>query len=302
MSNVCILCHTNDFARELYPSNVRESDLNVHVFSARRLPDRLHGRILRCGACGLVYASPLLDTSRLADLYAKSTYTYNEEEPYIQRTYGRYIARARHVLQHQAKPLSYLDVGCGNGFMLQEALAQGFEEVCGVEPSQHAIDQANPSVRSRILHGMFSRTLMGDRRFDLVTCFQTLDHLTEPVAFVRECLSILKPGGAVLFINHNIASLTARLLGEHCPMIDIEHTYLHTPATMRRLFSEQGFTDIQVFAVRNDYPIHYWMHLVPGPHALKTSVIRRLKSIALGRIVLPLYAGNLGLIARKPQE
>ena len=103
----------------------------------------------------------------------------------------------------------------------------------------------------------------------------------------------------MLFINHNIASFTARILKERCPMIDIEHTFLHTPSTMRALFDEKGFIDISVFGVRNDYPLHYWAHLLPGPQTLKMPIVRFLKHSPLERIVIPLYAGNLGLIARK---
>ncbi len=196
--------------------------------------------------------------------------------------------------------LSYLDIGCGNGFMLGAARELGFDDPWGVEPSTHAIDHVQPDMRGRILHSMFSLSLLQEKRFDAISCFQVLDHIPDPSAFVREILRALKPGGAVLSINHNIDSLTARILKERCPMIDIEHTFLHTPSTMRALFERAGFTNISVYAVRNDYPLHYWAHLLPMPHTLKTPLVRFLRRSPIGRAVIPLYAGNLGLIGRKP--
>lgn len=297
----CIICNTTEYEEGLYPSNVSEADLNTAVFSARRLPDRLHGRVVRCRQCGLVYTNPQVDTERLSHLYERSAYTYEGEERYIRRTYQRELSRLIPLLRDRKNPsLSYLDIGCGNGFMLGAAKELGFDDPWGVEPSTHAIAQLNPEMKGRIVQGMFSLTLLGDKRFDTISCFQALDHIPDPAAFVREAFAALKPGGAVLFVNHNIASLTARILKERCPMIDIEHTFLHTPSTMRALFGRTGFVDIRVFPVRNDYPLHYWMHFLPAPRNLKTPIVGFLKRSRLGRIIIPLYAGNLGLIACKP--
>lgn len=296
---VCILCGNNNAATQLYASTVSSDHMNAAVFSARRLPDRIHETILRCKKCGLVYPTKLIDPSTLSHLYEKSVYTYGDEESFIRRTYQRYLKRVLTILSHQTRPLSYLDIGCGNGFMLGAAKEIGFDDVWGVEPSLHAIEKADDAYRRQIVQGMFSADLFPDKRFDAISCFQTLDHIPDPVGFVRSCLALLKPGGCVLFINHNIASLTARILGERCPMIDIEHTYLHTPATMRQLFGNEGYGDIEVFSVRNDYPVHYWFHLVPGPRKIKEPILAWLKKSKLGSIVLRLYPGNLGLIARK---
>jgi len=132
---VCAVCGTNDHARELYPGNVRESDLNAQVFSARRSPDRLHGRILRCGQCGLVYASPLPPRELLATLYASSTYTYGDVEDTVAATYARYINRVLREMRAEGHPpRTALDIGCGNGFVLKEMLALGIPDVRGIEP------------------------------------------------------------------------------------------------------------------------------------------------------------------------
>ncbi len=274
----------------------------MDVFSARRMPDRLHGNVVQCETCGLIFASPLVDPAKLSHLYLVSKYTYQEEESFIQKTYARYIEKAAKQLDPSAKPWSFLDIGCGNGFMLLSAKKIGFENVYGLEPSSDAIAQADPSVKANIIQGMFSKELVGENKYDLITCFQTLDHITEPDKFVRECLAALKPGGKVLFINHNIASLPARILGEKCPMIDIEHTYLHTKKTMDMLFTKEGFTNVQVFGVRNDYPIHYWTYMLPMPKGLKKTLVSLLNFKPLNKLLIPLYAGNLGLIAEKPRS
>lgn len=294
---ICVLCKTDRDAQVLYPKNFSDEDVNPEVFSARRLPDRIHETILRCRRCGLVYPQHLLDPLKLHALYKASRFRYSEEEPSIRRTYARYLRKVLPLLREQAHPWSLLDIGCGNGFMLSAAGELGFEEAVGIEPSSHAIESADPAIRAQILQGMFCPELLGGKRFDAITCFQTLDHIPDPVRFVADCFVVLKPGGCALFINHNIASWTARILGERCPMIDIEHTYLHTPRTMRLLFERVGFRVANVFPVRNDYPLSYWVHLFPGLRSAKKHITRALRATGIGMIPLPLYAGNLGLIA-----
>ena len=299
---VCALCHTNQFAKKLYDANVSPDDINPEIFSARRLPDRIHETIYRCEQCGLVYPEHLIDPALLSKLYEQSVYTYDSEETHITRTYARYVRKAFARLKNQPHPLSYMDIGCGNGFMLTAAKEIGFEEAWGLEPSEHAIEKADPSIRGNIVKGMFSAEMFGDRKFDLITVFQTLDHIPDPVSFITDIYKILKPGGLVMCINHNIASLTARILGERCPMIDIEHTFLHTPHTMHLMFERAGYTDIDVFSVRNDYPVYVWLRLLPFPKGFKIGMITFLRKIFIGNIIIPVYPGNLGLIGRKPDS
>lgn len=295
--SVCILCGTNDHAATLYPATVTLEDFNPTVFSARRSPDRIHGEILRCARCGLVYPREILDPPLLAELYRESTHTYAGMELFLRRTYLRYVKKALARFPKKGEGRKSMDIGCGNGFLLPDMRKLGFDAY-GLEPSSDAVARAEPDMRSRIRLGMASPETLPPQSFDLVTCFQTLDHIADPVAFLRVCFASLTPGGVVLFINHNIASWTAKILGELCPMIDIEHTYLHTKGTMRLLFERAGFTDIEVFSVRNDYPLWYWIHLLPLAPSRKTALMKIMRPFR--NLVLPLSAGNLGLIARKP--
>src|SRR3989338_9135143 len=260
------------------------------------MPDRIHGDVFRCATCGLLLPGRVLDATMLGELYRSSTHEYGDMEPFIRSTYMRYVRRALMHL-NTARPRACIDIGCCNGFMLPVLEEAGFDAF-GIEPSADAAAKADPRIRSRILQGVASPELLPPNRYDMITCFQTLDHLPDPVSFVKLCFQALRPGGIVLFINHDARSWTARLLGERSPIIDIEHTYLPTQHTMRMLFERSGFTGISVFSVRNDYPLWYWLHLLPVP--AKKWLLRGLKRSHLGSVVLPLYAGNLGLIARKP--
>ncbi len=61
----CAICGTLGNIATVYESNFRAADLTSEVFSARRSPDRLHYRIVRCRACGLLRSDPVLSAAAI---------------------------------------------------------------------------------------------------------------------------------------------------------------------------------------------------------------------------------------------
>src|SRR5579859_904386 len=237
----CAICGTFANADQLYPPTYGEDSFNEHVFSARRSPDAIHYRIVRCRACGLVRSDPAADQASLLGLYERSSLDYAAEIPNLRRTYGRYLARAR----RRSTGRSLLEIGCGSGFMLEEALAQGYGAVRGVEPSRKAIAAAAPSVRDSIVPGIIAPGQFSPGEFDTVCMFQVFDHLPEPGAVVDQVRLLLSAGGVLLCFNHNVESLSARLLGGRSPIIDIEHCFLYSPRTMRMFLERHGFDVVE---------------------------------------------------------
>jgi SAM-dependent methyltransferase len=289
----CAICGSHTPASVLFEANFDPSHLNAEVFSARRLPDRIHYRMVKCLQCSLVRSDPIARPDLLAQLYQASTFTYSAELESLKSTYGRYIAE----LGAKGR---LLDVGCGNGFVLEVAQAQGFAEVWGVEPSADAIRQAHPDLQGQIKESIFREGLFEDNFFDVICFFQVLDHLPDPLAVLKSALQALKPGGVILAINHDIEALQARLLGSRSPIVDIEHTYLYSKQTQQRLFEAAGLQVAHSFDVTNQYPLHYWLQLFPLPALLKRPSIALSKAIGLGHLPLALKVGNQGLVARKP--
>lgn len=294
----CAICQMSAADKELYPANFKPTDLTPEVFSARRLPDRLHYRIVRCQECGLVRSNPILKEEALSALYAKSRFTYEQESLFAADTYAHYFHQA---LLHIIRPLNemtLLEVGCGNGFFLEKARMLGLREIFGVEPSQHAVEQAG-EVKKRIHNGMFTSGLYPNEHFDIICVFQVFDHINQPNEFLSTCHRYLKRNGILLMINHNIGALTARLLGRKCPMIDIEHPFLYDKKTFRKILEKNQFNIVRLFDVDNCYPLSYWLKLAPLPNAFKSGLTKTIEKSFLAKLPVKMRLGNMGMIARK---
>jgi SAM-dependent methyltransferase len=295
----CAICGTEGHASELYPANFDLQALNPAVFSARRLPDRVHYRLMKCKTCGLVRSDPIADPALLAQLYHESTFTYTDEVADLKRTYGRYLAK---LDEYVARKDTLLEIGCGNGFFLQQALAQGYRSVRGVEPSRAAVSQAAPEVRDAIVCDLMRPGLFALGTVDVICLFQVFDHVPDPGTLLDACFAVLRPGGLVLSINHNITAVSARLLGERSPIVDIEHTYLYSPATMARIFGAHGFGIRGAGSVRNHYALRYLVRLLPLPAGPKRAALAWLQRHSIGSLRLWVPLGNLYLVAQKPAE
>lgn len=291
----CAICEKNNFS-QVYSANFDARSLNTSTFSARRMPDRVHYQIVRCNDCGLLYSTPILEQEKIEKLYKQSFMSYDSHVANLQKTYGHYLSRLE---SYGAKKGKILEIGCGNGFFLEEAKRQGYEEVYGIEPGKKSVEKAKSDIQKNITIDVFKPGIYKKNFFDVVCCFQTLDHIIDPNSLLKEVYNILKKDGFVLFLNHNEASFSSILFKEKSPIIDIEHTYLFNKKTMRMLFEKHGF---KVFDIASSFNIHtmsYLVQLFPIPNALKKFTISCLNKTGLGKISLKLYLGNIVLIGQK---
>jgi SAM-dependent methyltransferase len=292
----CAICGTLGEATELYPSTITPDAFDARHFSARRSPDRVHYRMVRCNRCGLVRSDPAADPSSVAGLYERSTFDYDAEVPNLRRTYRRYLAR---LDRHGANRDGLVEIGCGNGFFLEEALARGYRHVKGIEPSRDAIESASEEVRPLIVHDILRPGVLPHGSASVVCMFQVFDHLPDPGAALDELHDLIRPGGLALFLNHDAGAPSARLLGERSPIVDVEHFYLYSQDTLGKLVTAHGFEVLESGFVWNDYTLGYMAHLLPLPRAIKGGLQRSLAATRLATLRTRMPLGNLYLVARR---
>lgn len=295
ITQLCAICEKDNFDI-LYPENFDLKKIDERIFSARRLPDKIHYRIVRCKNCGLVYSNPILEYGKIEKLYKKSFTTYEEHFEDLKDTYGYYL---KELEKYGVKKGSLLEIGCGNGFFLEEALKQGYKNVTGVEPGKKSVDKATPKIKKNIIVDIFRPGIFKPKSFDVICCFQTFDHIPNPNELLNECQKILKDDGFMLFLNHNIRAWQNRLLGERSPVIDIEHTYLYSQTTMAKIFEKHGFTVLESTGTFNIHFISYWITLFPLFKFIKKPLLQFLKAVRLDKLKLKLYPGNLVVYAKK---
>lgn len=144
------------------------------------------------------------------------------------------------------RKLSTLDIGCGVGNSLMVARELGFE-VAGIEVNAAAVDIA----RRRSLNVDFPDSGGDDRLYDVVTFWESLEHLHHPLAALEDAAARLAPDGIVAITVPNLNSPSIR--GMRGDSLQIHggpawpgHINLFTEKTIARLLARAGFDVIDI--------------------------------------------------------
>jgi SAM-dependent methyltransferase len=154
-------------------------------------------QMVRCPSCQFIFLNPRPTLDSLLRFYQAYL---PEEGPSIEsweEMMRPIFHRAVNLLKQYGRKGRLLDVGTGFGFFPVEMKKRGWE-AAGVEISQKAMDYARDALGLTIFSGPLEKVAFPDNDFDAVTAFYVIEHLSHPMAFLRECHRILKPGGLLL--------------------------------------------------------------------------------------------------------
>ena len=299
VTRACPLCASTDESRVFAEPNFDLAKLDAFAFASQKVPEYMHYRLVECATCDVLYASPVPSADALSQAYHDAAFDSQEEARLAAATYGSFLPAIKERLPDTR---GAMDIGAGDGAFLAELLLAGFTDVVGVEPSTAPIESAAPEIKPLLKHTLFKPDDYPSSSFSLITCFQTLEHLSDPMEMCRAAQRLLKPGGALFVIAHDRRSFSARVLGMKSPIFDIEHLQLFSPESARQLLTRSGFANVDLHTVYNAYPLHYWAKLFPLPTPVKLPFVRALKKVRLGTIPVKIPAGNLAAIGWKAKS
>jgi SAM-dependent methyltransferase len=199
--------------------------------------------VVRCTGCGFLYSSRVMSPGLLASYYQED---FGSERHRM----GQVVNAATNlgILAGQldlSKVESWLDIGSGYGYLLAALRDRYKTKVCGVEMStmeatfgrnELALDMA-PSL---------SESGFPKRSFDVVSSFEVIEHVANPIPFLQELRQYVRPGGHLIVMTDNFESGAARKLRGGFPKW-IPHTHIsHFSArSLRRCIEECGGLELE---------------------------------------------------------
>jgi SAM-dependent methyltransferase len=294
LATKCAICDCFGNSSIVFERNFEPEDLNPEIFSARRIPDRRHYQWVKCNQCHLYRSDPVEDID-LSELYRISNFDYSQELHGLRNSYRKIVERVCPV--PFGKHL--VEVGGGNGFFLEEALTMGFEKVTEIEPSEDARIHAPQEIQKFFITDILREGVIPNNSTDVVVIFHTLDHLQEPKKALELIRNFLRPGGSICIAVHNVESISAKLFKSRSPIFDIEHTFLYSKSTLRKLLEISGYSDIQVHHYKNSYSLAYLIHLIPIGRSFKLKILNSNIGKILRRFRVTVPLGNMWAEAKK---
>lgn len=177
--------------------------------------------MVRCSCCKLLYVGEDPATIDFDALYGEAYYRggsdavfvdYVGQEAARRAQARRKLAVLRHLPPRVPRRGRLLDVGCAAGFFLAEA--QRFYEVQGVELSAWSSAYARERLGLPVITGTLAEARLPATHFELITLWDVIEHVPDPVPLLTEVARLLKPEGRLVLTTGDWGSAYAQSRGE----------------------------------------------------------------------------------------
>jgi SAM-dependent methyltransferase len=218
-----------------------------------RGPDRFHGRqekytLVRCPACSLVWLSHAPKPAEMhlhyTDAYHKLISASGENSPV------RWKDRKAALTQWKQSG-ALLDMGCSSGSFLESLKSEPWK-LYGIEMSAEGAETAEAMSGAEVYVGNILDAPFPRESFDVITCFDVLEHLYEPRMVMARVGEWLKPGGIFYVLVPNVDSAEARLFGSYWHGLELpRHLFHYSPASLKFLAESVGLREVSLETRRN---------------------------------------------------
>jgi len=215
-------------------------------------------QVVRCHSCGLVFLDPLpkdeeVEARYLDPNYPLSAYFKHMAAGYEHKAevepYEKGLELAECLLDGRGR---VLDIGCSTGVFLDLARKRGWETV-GVEISSYFVAYARNTFGLKVYQGRLRDQSFKPESFDLITMWDFLEHVRDPLGYLKEAYRLLRKGGLVLVLTPNERSLLkkATFLSHRATLgrwryavgvvYDLHHLYYFSDRALKQLLARAGF-------------------------------------------------------------
>lgn len=209
-----------------------------------------------CSGCGTLFQNPRPPIAAFESFYRDS-----ESSKYWAEVFFPSVAEIRRekIFRPRVDRLAGLcsergldvecliDVGAGYGILLDEwrKRSPGTRFVA-VEPSA-SLAQECRSKGFDVVEDIVENVTDRNDTADLVTCFEVLEHVYDPLDFIRDLATLTRPGGYVFVSTLGIDGFDLQILWEKSSQISFPHhlNFLSVDG-FHQLFKRAGLVDISV--------------------------------------------------------
>lgn len=223
---------------------------------------------MRCECCGLVYLDLDVSAEEMRQFYSKEYFSGGEDR----RGYADYVGDHETLylsfrqkltgIEKRKVPGRLLDIGCATGYFLDVAREHGWE-VYGQEVSEFAGGVAAERHGDHVFIGDMDGVQLPPESLDVVTLWDVIEHLDDPVGVLRRARQLLKPDGLVVICTGDIDSLLARLQGRRSRIYNPpQHLYYFSRRTLSRTLECAGFRMLEVSDDWKSMTLEYFAYVL----------------------------------------
>ena len=206
--------------------------------------------LAKCNECSLTFLNFDPDDEFFSNYYAEDFFN----DPGIKHAYSDYEKEAESlknsfkfrvdILSKYNSGGNLLDVGCATGAFMEVASSRW--EVYGVDVSEYAVEQAKKK-NLKAFAGVIKDSPYINQIFDVVTLWDTIEHVSDPLETLQQLSEMTKQGSVVALTTGDVGSTVAKISGKYWHLYNIpQHLSYFDKNTITRIFNESGFEVVEI--------------------------------------------------------
>ena len=232
---------------------------NLKTISGQVRDSKKHG-IVKCQKCKHVqlYPIPTPEEDKKfydKDLQNKNIRYYGSIEDHRKKSIDDTIRRLELIQKITPKKSKVLEIGAGHGFFVELAHKRGFD-ITGIEISQEKRAMAKKVTKAKILDIDINFQMPNLENLDLVVMFHVLEHIVDPISFLKKIKKLLKPGGKLVVEVPNCDDFQLTLNDAYKNFYwQRAHIHYFTPKILKKVLNAAGFKaeimGVQRYSIEN---------------------------------------------------
>lgn len=208
-----------------------------------------------CSRCRTVYMNPRANSATLSEFYSRSK-VYEFWDRFVfpatrgarkEKIFKPRVAGILRILrQLGVRPGVIVDVGAAGGIFCEEAKSTAqFSRVLAIEPNKAQADTCR-EIGIEVIQATLEETVSLEFKADVVTSFETIEHVHSPRTFLEECRDLLAPEGLLVLTCPNFEGFDISVLGVDSDSLDAEHINMFNPDSISLLLESVGFEVVEL--------------------------------------------------------
>lgn len=246
---------------------------------SRKVRDSINYKVVKCQNCGLLQLSPMPSVEDNKYFYDRNLQARNIKAPsnlkiIRQNSLNDTKRRTRMVSRHIKKNQTLLDIGSGYGFFLQEMDNLGYK-ITGIETSRERQKASAKITKAKVLDVNLLESDSASSKFDCITLFHVLEHINNPVLFLKIIKKHLNNNGKLIIEVPNSDDMLLETCEKYRDFYwQKAHLFYFNVKTLKKIVQKAGFSIINTSYVQR-YGIENFINwLVLGKPQIRKPVFQ----------------------------
>src|SRR4051812_16840848 len=217
--------------------------------------------LYRCSTCHMLSLHPVPKTT--GEIYEQDYFdggdkgfgyvNYDEDKEPMRQVFKDYLSEIGRYVPHRGL---LLDVGAATGFFMGIAEGLGWKKR-GVEISRYA-SMLGQKKGLDVIHGTMANINVNGPLFDVITMWDVLEHMPDPITDLQRARQMLKKDGLLVLNTPDSGSLYAKLLGKRWHLIvPPEHIHYFNSESVAKVLSACGFETLSIKRIGKKFTLEY---------------------------------------------